>query len=181
MIQTLSTGSPCAFCGGTVDDSLHLYLPAVDEDSGLGACSMSSIGTGALLLLPLDIPLRGADNNNTALIVSPGALEETEGATVTKRVTVVRFKRRSLALFQRFSSGLAGHWTATPRLIQEVRRVSKRGEAETGALCGCGETKVTCFLFKRLAWHSAFLDPNVDFPLLPADRISRISRISINR
>jgi len=55
MIQTLSTGSPCAFCGGTVDDSFRLDLRAVDDDAGLGACSTPSIGTGALLLLPLDI------------------------------------------------------------------------------------------------------------------------------
>ncbi len=56
MIQTLSTGSPCAFCGGTPDDSFRLDLRVVEEDCGLGACSTPSIGTGALLLLPLDIP-----------------------------------------------------------------------------------------------------------------------------
>lgn len=59
MIQTLSTGSPCAFCGGTVEDSFRLDLrAAADEDEGLGACSTPSMGTGALLLLlPLDMPL----------------------------------------------------------------------------------------------------------------------------
>lgn len=55
MIQTLSTGSPCAFCGGTVDDSFRLDLRAEEAVAGLGACSTPSIGTGALLLLPLDI------------------------------------------------------------------------------------------------------------------------------
>jgi hypothetical protein len=55
MIQTLSTGSPCAFCGGTADDSFRLDLRGADEEDGLGACSTPSMGTGALLLLPLDI------------------------------------------------------------------------------------------------------------------------------
>ena len=69
MIQTLSTGSPWAFCGGMVDDSFRLYLRAVDGDGGLGDCLMPSIGTKVLQLLPLDIPLRAAGNYNTALIV----------------------------------------------------------------------------------------------------------------
>jgi len=58
MIQTLSTGSPCAFCGGMAEDSFRLDLRAEDEDEGLGASSTPSIGTGALLLLPLDMPLK---------------------------------------------------------------------------------------------------------------------------
>ena len=40
-----------------VEDSLRFDLRAEDEDDGFGACSTPSIGTGALLLLPLDIPL----------------------------------------------------------------------------------------------------------------------------
>jgi len=69
MIQTLSTGSPCAFCGGTAEDSFRLDLRAEDEDAGLGACSTPSIGTGALLLLlPLDMPL-----GRTVWIVASGS------------------------------------------------------------------------------------------------------------
>jgi hypothetical protein len=61
MIQTLRTGSPWAFCGGTAELSFRLDLRAADEDDGLGACSTPSMGTGTLLLLPLDMRLACMD------------------------------------------------------------------------------------------------------------------------